>query len=66
MNLQQLSFDLTQLSLQGDVWYCRNKKVNTKKSTYNWSPWVKLIVSPGGRIVGGGTLPGHAGGLPTA
>jgi hypothetical protein len=49
---------------QGDVWYFRNKKVNTKKSTYNWSPWVKLIVGPGGRIVGGGTLPGHAGGLP--
>ena len=49
-----------------DVWYFRNKKVDTKKSTYNWSPWVKLIVGPGGRTVGGGTLPGHAGGLPTA
>ncbi|MHB8261650.1 MAG: hypothetical protein ACYDCN_12635 [Bacteroidia bacterium] len=51
---------------QGDVLYFRNKKVNTKKSIYNWSPWVKLIVGPGGRIIGGGTLPGHAGGLPTA
>ncbi|HEX7413775.1 MAG TPA: hypothetical protein VF411_06975 [Bacteroidia bacterium] len=44
----------------------RNKKVNTKKFTYNWSLWVKLIVGPGGRIIGGGTLTGHAGGLPTA
>jgi hypothetical protein len=50
----------------GDVWYFRNKKVDTKKSTYNWSPWVKLMVGPGGRTVGGGTLPGHAGGVPTA
>jgi hypothetical protein len=51
---------------QGDVWYFRNKKVDTKKSTYNWSPWIKLVVGPGGRTIGGGTLPGHAGGLPTA
>jgi hypothetical protein len=51
---------------QGDVWYFRNHKVNTKKSTYNWSPWVKLIVGPGGRTVGGGNLPGHAGGVATA
>jgi hypothetical protein len=50
----------------GNVWYFRNHKVNTKKSTYNWSPWIKLIVGPGGRTVGGGTLPGHAGGVPTA
>jgi hypothetical protein len=51
---------------QGDIWYFRNKKVDTKKSTYNWSPWVKLIIGPGGKVVGGGILPGHAGGLPTA
>jgi hypothetical protein len=50
----------------GDVWYFRNHKVNTKKSTYNWSAWIKLIVGSGGKTVGGGTLPGHAGGLPTA
>ena len=50
----------------GDVWYFRNHKVNTKKSTYNWSPWIKLTVGSGGRTVGGGTLPGNAGGLPTA
>jgi hypothetical protein len=50
----------------GDVLYFRNKKVDTKKSTYNWSPWIKIIVGPGGKVVGGGILPGHAGGLPTA
>ena len=31
-----------------------------------FEPWIKLIVGSGGRTVGGGTLPGHAGGLPTA
>jgi hypothetical protein len=50
----------------GDVWYFRNHKVNTKKATYNWSPWVKLLISGGGKTAGGGSLPGHAGSLPTA
>ncbi|MHB8259455.1 MAG: hypothetical protein ACYDCN_01490 [Bacteroidia bacterium] len=50
----------------GDVWYFRNHKVNTKKATYNWSPWVKLMVGMGGKTAGGGSLPGHAGSLPTA
>ncbi|HEX7414892.1 MAG TPA: hypothetical protein VF411_12685 [Bacteroidia bacterium] len=50
----------------GDVWYFRNHKVNTKKITYNWSPWVKLMVGMGGKTAGGGSLPGHAGSLPTA
>ena len=50
----------------GDTWYFRNHKVNTKKSTYNWSPWIKLIIGSGGKTAGGGILPGHAGGLPTA
>ena len=50
----------------GDVWYFRNHKVNTKKATYNWSPWVKLLISGGGKTASGGNLPGHAGSLPTA
>jgi hypothetical protein len=50
----------------GDVWYFRNHKVNTKKATYNWSPWVKLLITGGGKTAGGGNLPGHAGSLPTA
>ena len=48
----------------GDVWYFRNRKVNTKKVTYNWSPWVKLIIGPGGKTTGGGNQPGRAGNLP--
>ena len=48
----------------GDVWYFRNHKVNTKKTTYNWSPWIKLIIGPGGKTAGGGTQTGRAGGLP--
>ena len=50
----------------GDVWYFRNHKVNTKKATYNWSPWVKLLITGGGKTAGGGSLSGHAGSLPTA
>lgn len=50
----------------GDVWYFRNHKVNTKKATYNWSPWVKVLIGAGGKTAGGGNLPGHAGSLPTA
>ncbi|MHB8261515.1 MAG: hypothetical protein ACYDEC_14720 [Bacteroidia bacterium] len=50
----------------GDILYFRNHKVNTKKTTYNWSPWVKLMVSMGGKTAGGGSTPGHAGSLPTA
>jgi hypothetical protein len=48
----------------GDVWYFRNHKVNTKKTTYNWSPWVKLIIGPGGKTAGGGNQTGRAGSLP--
>ncbi len=50
----------------GDVWWFRNKKVNTAKTTYNWSPWVKLQVSAGGKLGGDGISPSHAGSLPTA
>ena len=50
---------------QGDVWYFRNRKVNTKKRTYNWCAWIKLTIGPGGKVVVGGNTPGHAGSLPT-
>lgn len=50
----------------GDVWYFRNRKVNTKKTIYNWSSWIKLIIGPGGKTAGGGTQTGRAGSLPTA
>ena len=50
----------------GDIWWFRNKRVNTKKTTYNWSPWVQLRVGQGGKLGGGGMSPGHAGSLPTA
>jgi hypothetical protein len=52
--------------IAGDVWYFRNHKVNTKKTTYNWSTWIRLVIGPGGKTVGGGNLTGHAGSLPTA
>ena len=48
---------------QGDVWYFRNRKVNTKKTTHNWSAWIKLIIGPGGKTAGGGTQTGRAGSL---
>lgn len=34
-----------------DVWYFRNRKINTKKTTYNWSPWIKLTIGSGGKTV---------------
>jgi len=49
----------------GDVWWFRNKRVNTKKNTYNWSPWVQLQVGRGGKLGGIPNTPGHAGSLPT-
>jgi hypothetical protein len=48
----------------GDVWWFRNKRIDTKKTTYNWSPWVQLRVGQGGKLGGSGTAPGHAGSLP--
>jgi hypothetical protein len=50
----------------GDVWYFRSKKVDTKKNTYNWSPWFMLKIGPGGRNLGGGGTHSTAGTLPTA
>ncbi len=38
----------------GDVWYFRNHKVNTPKVTYNWSPWIELVVGSGGKNTGKG------------
>ena len=50
----------------GDVWYFRNRKVNTKKTTYNWCQWIKLVVGAGGKNAGGGSTPGLAGNLPAS
>lgn len=52
----------------GNVWYFRNHKVNTPKTTYNWSPWVELTVGSGGKNTGKGGSHLHTGsiGLPTA
>jgi len=50
----------------GDVWYFRNHKLNTKKTTYNWSAWIKLIIGPGGKTAGGAIETSRAGSLPTA
>ena len=49
-----------------DVWYFRCKKVNTKKKTYNWGPWIPLKINAGGRNLGGGGTHSTAGNLPTA
>ena len=38
----------------GDVWYFRNHKVNSKKTTYNWSAWIQLKIGAGGKNLGGG------------
>lgn len=50
----------------GDVWYFRNRKVNSKKTTYNWCMWIQLKVGAGGKNLGGGTTHGTSGDLPTA
>ncbi len=50
----------------GDVLYFRSKKVDTKKKTYNWSPWFPLKIGSGGRNLGGGGSHSTAGTLPTA
>ena len=49
----------------GAVWYFRNRKVNTKKTTYNWCAWIRLVIGAGGKTAGGSTS-GRAGSLPTA
>lgn len=49
-----------------DVWYFRSKKVDSKKKTYNWSPWFMLKIGSGGRNLGGGGSHSTAGTLPTA
>jgi hypothetical protein len=36
----------------GDVWYFRNRKINSRKTIYNWSPWIKLVIGAGGKNIG--------------
>lgn len=48
----------------GDVWWFRNKRVDTKKATHNWSPWVRLQVGAGGKLGGIPNTLGHSGSLP--
>ncbi len=50
----------------GDVWWFRNKRVNTKKNIYNFSPWIRLQVGAGGKLGGIPNTLGHSGSLPTA
>jgi hypothetical protein len=50
----------------GDGWYFRGKKVDTKKKTYNWGPWILLKINAGGRNLGGTNISATAGNLPTA
>jgi hypothetical protein len=66
INLPSTTTSTTQVTglNPGDVWYFRNHKVNTKKMTYNWSAWIKLVIGPGGKTAGGGNQTGRAGSLP--
>ena len=50
----------------GDGWYFRGKKVDAKKKTYNWGPWILLKIGAGGRNLGGNSTSATAGNLPTA
>lgn len=51
----------------GDVWYFRNRKVNSKKTTYNWCSWIQLKVGAGGKnLGGGGSTHSTSGNIPTA
>ena len=47
----------------GTIYYFRTKKFDTKRKTYNWSPWIRLAVSFGGRTLGGGGTASSAGSL---
>ena len=49
----------------GDVWYFRNHKINTAKTTYNWCAWIELTVGSGGKNTGKGGAAIHSGSLPT-
>ena len=50
----------------GDVWYFRNHKVNSKKTTYNWSAWIQLKIGAGGKNLGGGGSHGVSGNIAAA
>ncbi len=47
----------------GTVYYFRTKKFDTKRKTYNWSPWIILAVGFGGRTLGGGGTASSAGSI---
>ncbi len=46
-----------------DILYFRCKKPDTNKTTYNWSPWFRLIIGSGGRTIGGGGTASSAGSM---
>jgi len=50
----------------GDVWYFRNRKVNSKKTTYNWCSWIQLKVGAGGKNLGGSSSHNISGNMATA
>ena len=47
----------------GTVYYFRTKKFDTKRKTYNWSPWIRLAVGFGGRHLGSGGTSSSAGSI---
>ena len=49
----------------GDLWYFRNKKVDTQKKTYNWCGWIPIVVGAGGKNIGGSGTHTSAGSMPT-
>lgn len=68
INLPSTDTSITSVSglTYGDTWYFRSKKVDTKKKTYNWGPWILLKINAGGRNLGGTNISATAGNLPTA
>jgi len=71
INLPATTSAQTQVSglSTGDVWYFRNRKVNSKKTTYNWCSWIQLKIGAGGKNLGGSSNGGAhsiSGNLPTA
>ena len=68
INLPATTTEQTQVMglITGDVWYFRSRKVNSKKTTYNWCMWIQLKIGAGGKNLGGGNAHGTSGDLPTA
>ena len=48
----------------GDVWFFRNRKVNSKKTIYNWCNWIQLTIGVGGKNIGSSSGSAHSGSLP--